>query len=743
MPIEKFGRYEIKSEIGRGGMATVYHAYDPNFERDVAIKVLPQAFLHDLQFRERFEREAKMIASLEHPAIVPVYDFGEEDGQPYIVMRFMAGGSLAEQLRQVPLSLEDTSRIISRLAPALDAAHARDIIHRDLKPGNVLFDQYGIAFLSDFGIARIVQESSATLTGESVIGTPAYMSPEQIKGEKTIDGRSDTYALGVLIFQMLTGQVPYRSETSTKVMMMHVLEPVPDVQETRTDLPLACTAVIAKAMAKDPEDRFATTGELAIALERASRDGETAQITRLLPQDDQTLVAETPLPSDETGTATAIKPSKPYVATEPIPGAKLRRSPLLIIGVILLVIVCGGTIVISGLAYVGRQGMGPLAMMVSPTTASTSTPTETIVLPTGTPEIQQSTAMPIAVVDTPTPPEPTATYTELPQLTETSTSTPVSSGPVIGGADKIAFISEDDIWVANLDGSELTPLTEDGTIKTNLQWTPDGKAIVYISGNCAQSVQIEDGRIDIITCFNFVDFFTSFELSPDGKQVAVSLDNQLYIVPYDLDRLNQVQTRTDLSEMAECADFAPYVRNFVKLARWSNDGAILAVELIANLGTGVRADVIQLIPVDACIPNPRPLDNFPPPRFEMKGYEKNPVIQNYDWEGIYLFALTNNVRNDGFGDLYIYNTDLHKAREEVNPVDEVCCYRDPHWSPDGSHLVLAYQNYLGGANSVTHLYLIPYGTIGTGAQYSPLPLPEITNPREKPQPILRPVQVDE
>ena len=125
MLIEKIGRYEIKSEIGRGGMATVYHAYDPNFERDVAIKILPRAFVHDPQFRERFLREAKMIASLEHPAIVPVYDFGEEDSQPYIVMRYMAGGSIAERLQQRPLTVQETSQIITRLAPALDAAHAR------------------------------------------------------------------------------------------------------------------------------------------------------------------------------------------------------------------------------------------------------------------------------------------------------------------------------------------------------------------------------------------------------------------------------------------------------------------------------------------------------------------------------------------------------------------------------------------------------------------------------------------
>ena len=154
MPTEKFGRYEIKGELGRGGMASVFHAYDPRFERDVAIKVLPREFLHDPQFRARFEREAKMVALLEHPAIVPVYDFGEEEGQPYIVMRYMSGGSLADKVKEGSLPVNEVVKMISRLAPALDAAHSRGIIHRDLKPGNILYDQYGNAFLSDFGIAR-------------------------------------------------------------------------------------------------------------------------------------------------------------------------------------------------------------------------------------------------------------------------------------------------------------------------------------------------------------------------------------------------------------------------------------------------------------------------------------------------------------------------------------------------------------------------------------------------------------
>ena len=295
MAQEKFGRYEIKSEIGRGGMATVFHAYDPRFERDVAIKVLPHALLHDPQFRVRFDREAKTIALLEHPAIVPVYDFGEESEQPYIVMRFMSGGSLSDRIKQGPIAPPEASQIITRLAPALDAAHARGIIHRDLKPGNVLFDQYGNAFLSDFGIARMAgSPGSATLTQGAILGTPAYMSPEQIQGEE-IDGRSDLYALGVIIYEMLTGFQPYQSETPGKVMMMHILEPVPQITKVKSDVSPAVDAVIEKSMAKDPNQRFSTAAETAAALETAvlGNAGETrlnTQPTRFSPPVGATMI---------------------------------------------------------------------------------------------------------------------------------------------------------------------------------------------------------------------------------------------------------------------------------------------------------------------------------------------------------------------------------------------------------------------------------------------------------------------
>ena len=181
---EKIGRYEIERELGRGGMAVVYLAHDPLIGRQVAIKVLPRQFTFDPQFIRRFRQEARLIATLEHPAIVPIYDFGEDDDQPYLVMRFMTGGSLRQRMGQGPLPVAEIERILARLAPALDKAHQARIIHRDLKPDNILFDGDNLPYLADFGIARLA-EATQTMT---IIGTPAYMSPEQWEGSTGLAG---------------------------------------------------------------------------------------------------------------------------------------------------------------------------------------------------------------------------------------------------------------------------------------------------------------------------------------------------------------------------------------------------------------------------------------------------------------------------------------------------------------------------------------------------------------------------
>lgn len=777
MPSMKvIGRYEIKSEIARGGMATVYHAYDPRFERDVAIKVLPQAMLHDPQFRVRFEREAKMIALLEHPAIVPVYDFGEDAGQPYIVMRYMSGGSLTERLHTGRLNLVETSQIISRLAPALDAAHARGIIHRDLKPGNILFDQYGNAYLSDFGIARLTESGQvATITGDNILGTPGYMSPEQVQGDKAIDGRSDLYSLGVLIYHMLVGETPYRGDSPAKVMMMHVLQPVPIIRDARSDLPQPIEPFISRSMAKKPEERFATAGDMAARLENVVR-----QATGVAPQASPVQHPEPPISGRPdykmmtvaTAGETVVSPDKTRVSSPtnvsvppasparppagglsaavpagagaaggavPVGALPKKRSiaPLAIASIAVLVVMLAA---IGLLAGMGRSGIGPLAAVLAPPTAThTLAPT----LPptatnngTGSGVLIDATATNTATLPPTTGPTdtPAATTPAGPSETPTQSASPTTVGPAlpsVGGADMIAYFNKNEVWVANIDGSNAYQLTTDGTPKLGVQFTPDGQAVNYISGKCVYTVKLADKSREILTCFNFVQDFQAFNISPDGTQVAASLENQVYVLPYDIAQLRSITVKEDLVKLAKCPDFAPYARYRSEYAIWSRDGHQLGM-VIWGAAQGIgTADTVHVISLDNCSPNPDIIANWPPPFFMPEEYKLAPMIPDFGWDGLKLYALATWIRNQGFGKLYLFNETNYKAQGPIKAISE-CCYRDPVFTPDGQNLLFAYQKYPSEDTNI-YLYLVTVGSLGTGEAYTPLPLPPIDG---KSQPLM-------
>jgi len=260
--MDMIGRYEVKGELGRGGMAIVYRAIDPKIGREVAIKVLPREFMQEADFLSRFQREVRTVGQLNHAAIVPLYDTGEDNGQPYLVMRLMNGGSLLDRVKRGALPLNEVVAIFNRLGGALDEAHSKGIIHRDLKPGNILLDELGQPYLADFGIAKLIEATSMTSRG--VIGTPAYMSPEHFEGQ--VNPRSDVYAMGMILFQLLTGRLPFQAQTPTEWLKAHLMDTPPSLRSISPNLPSELEPILQRALAKSHEARYGTVGEMARAL---------------------------------------------------------------------------------------------------------------------------------------------------------------------------------------------------------------------------------------------------------------------------------------------------------------------------------------------------------------------------------------------------------------------------------------------------------------------------------------------
>jgi serine/threonine protein kinase len=379
------GKYDIVRRLGKGGMATVYLGRQTSIGRTVAIKVMPQHFMHDDTFMQRFEREVRVIAELQHPRVLPVFDYGQIEGRPYIVMAYMAGGTLADRIEEGPMTLDEIARLVEQIAEGLDHAHRKGVIHRDFKPSNVLLDEHGNVYLADFGIAKI-SEVTVNLTGTGVVGTPTYMAPEMAR-EGAVTPAVDIYALGVTLYQMLTGRVPYEGQTPLSVMMAHATRPIPNVRAARPDLPEGITAVVERALAKTPEARYATAGELAEALKQAiagqtwapSIAGDQGVATAVhMPPGQQTLPEEawvTPRPSTPRPPTAEPRTRTP---TPPPPKKKGRRWGLIaaIVGVVVVVGCVIGGAALGGWALLSGSTPTPLPPPtdVPPTVAPTNPP---------------------------------------------------------------------------------------------------------------------------------------------------------------------------------------------------------------------------------------------------------------------------------------------------------------------------------------------------------------------------------
>ena len=328
----QLGPYRLVEPIGEGGMATVYRAYQPSMDRFVALKILPAHYATDPSFMERFRQEARVIARLEHPNIIPVHDFGEQDNITYLVMRYLQAGSLKDILRAGPLPLADTVRVTTQVAGALDYAHRQGIIHRDIKPANVLIDADGNAFLTDFGIAKMLEGNIGLTATGGAVGTPAYMAPEQSLGEP-VDARSDIYALGVTLYEMLTGRAPYDADTPVAVILKHLHEPLPLPRQFNPDIPEQVERVVLRAMAKARNDRFASASEMAADLNEAfasTAKTRPSRASELRQRAAQTALLRAPSVVTEDLRERLVIPATPPPATPPsgpLPGAPPPATP--------------------------------------------------------------------------------------------------------------------------------------------------------------------------------------------------------------------------------------------------------------------------------------------------------------------------------------------------------------------------------------------------------------------------------
>ena len=264
------GQYKVIAQMGSGGMATVYKAYHPRLDRYVAIKMLHEAFQEDKNFLARFEREAQIVARLEHPHIVPVFDFDEYNGRPYLVMKYIEGQTLKAVLDAQPLTMDDILKIIPPVASALDYAHEQGVLHRDIKPSNIIIDTNGVPYLTDFGLARMAQLGESTLSQDVLLGTPHYISPEQAMGNRDLDARTDLYSLGVVLYELVVGRVPFSADTPFAIIHDHIYRQLPKPSAINPEITPEVDAVLEKALAKSPADRYASATEMINAFRAAA-----------------------------------------------------------------------------------------------------------------------------------------------------------------------------------------------------------------------------------------------------------------------------------------------------------------------------------------------------------------------------------------------------------------------------------------------------------------------------------------
>jgi eukaryotic-like serine/threonine-protein kinase len=626
---QQLGPYRIDALVGSGGMARVYRAFDTNLHREVAVKVLSQGAALQADLRARFQQEARLIARLRHPHIVQVYDFGEENGLAYMVEELLPGPSLGAQLRGLRARGERMGRdeivaVAAQLASALDAAHAAGIVHRDVKPDNAIWGAQQTLVLTDFGIARPLAADTQHTQAGTILGTPYYLAPEQARGQKPTFA-TDVYALGVVLYELLAGQVPFPSPDPMAVLYDHIQTPPPPLGPQRPDLPPAVEQVVLRALSKEPTARFASAGELARALAQAWLPTTSPVASNIHNQ--PTVAWEPPRPAPPISTpqrpaspAHEPRPTTPLppvrVATQPAVQPVQRRGwmlPLL-----------GGLLLLLGLAaffnFAGRS--------------------DTAIAPT--PVVEQTVPVPPTSTATPEASTPTLEPTPLPVLD------PLAGGRLAFASDRVGS------WqIVVQDATEARDLTG-GTNDYSPDWSPDGQRVVFHSGRAGNDdiyvVAAEGGDARNLT--NAPGDDREPVWSPDGRRIAFASRRtgnwEVYVMNADSSDLRQLT-----NDFAD--DFLP---------AWSPDGRQLAF-------TSNRRgnDDIWVISVDGS--NERQLTEHP-------AGDKYPAWSP-DGSTIIFEA-----QRDGDGEIYAMDANGGNQRNlSSNPGfwDTM-----PSWSPDGRRI---------------------------------------------------------
>jgi tRNA A-37 threonylcarbamoyl transferase component Bud32 len=529
---QMLGHYQIVEQIGMGGMATVYKAYQANMDRYVAVKILPKQLAEDPQFIGRFEQEARTIAKLEHKHILPVYDYGKQDDQTYLVMRYIGTGTLKDLVARGPLALADAVEYFSQIADALQYAHDHGVVHRDVKTSNVLIGERRTCYLTDFGIAKLA-EGAAHFTGTGVmIGTPSYMSPEQCHGLPA-DSRSDIYSLGIVLYEMLTGAVPFEAETPVAVVLKQVNEPLPSPRKLNPSIPEAVEKVLFRALAKEPDDRYQAASDFSEALREAFETFTERQTMSFA------VPAAAP-PATET---------RPAVSTSPLAAVPARRPRWQLfagIAALALAVVIVAVLALSGGGDDGNEGQEAVVSADTPTEAVGETEETTVPASEAPPSTEvAATGEETSVPAGETPPAGTEVAEVPGEPVEGTGWTLFTSTRGEGDDDRRLIITDYGVWMSSpgglvlwkKDGSGYTKYTSaDGLVFNDIQtFALDSSGRLWAGGrnNQAGLMRLDLAPDGAITNIDYFDTSNSGLRSNWIWALVPLSDGTLYAASYE------------------------------------------------------------------------------------------------------------------------------------------------------------------------------------------------------------------